>query len=50
MTALQVVIMMITCRDHIDNKVGIVTIVDFRYYTHGPVNIRNRIAIHCHLT
>ena len=25
------------------------TIVDFRYYTHGLVNIRITIAIHCHL-
>ena len=42
-------IMMITCGDHSDDKVGIMTIVDFRYYTHGLVNIRIMIAIHCHL-
>ena len=27
----------------------IMTVVDFRYYTHGLVNIRITIAIHCHL-
>ena len=45
--ALQVVIMMITCGAQGD--VGIMTVVDFRYYTHGQVNIRITIAIHCHL-
>ena len=29
----QVVIMMTTCRDHSDDKVGITTIFDFRYYS-----------------
>ena len=32
----QVVIMMITC-GACDDKVGIMTIVDFIYYTHGSV-------------
>ena len=45
---LQVVIM-ITCGAHSDDKVGIVTTVDLRYYTHGPVNIRITTVIHCHL-
>ena len=46
---LQVVIMMIACGDHGDDKVGIVTIFDFRCYIHGLVNITITIAIHCHL-
>ena len=45
---LQVVIMMITCGDHSDDKVGIMTIVDFRYYTHGLGKIGITIAMHCH--
>ena len=45
---LQVVIM-VTCGAHSDDKVGIVTTVDLRYYTHGPVNIRITTVIHCHL-
>ena len=44
---LQVVIMMITCGARDDND-GIITTVYFMYYTHGPVNIRITIAIHCH--
>ena len=47
--ALQVVITMVTCGNHSDDKVGFMIIVDFRYYTHGLVNIRITIAIHCHL-
>ena len=46
---LQVVITMVTCSNHSDDKVGFMVIVDFRYYTHGLVNIRIRIAIYCHL-
>ena len=46
---LQVVIMMIACGDHGDDKVGIVTIFDFRCYIRGLVNITITIAIHCHL-
>ena len=45
--ALQAVIMMIACGDL--SEVGIVTIIDFRYYTRGLVNTRITIAIHCHL-
>ena len=48
--ALQVVITMVTCGNHSDDKVGFMIIVDFRYYTHGLVNIRMTIAIHCHLS
>ena len=47
--ALQVVITMVTCGNHSDDKVGFMIIVDCRYYTHGLVNIRITIAIHCHL-
>ena len=47
--ALQVAIIMTPCDDHSDDKVGITTIVDFRYYTHGLVNIGITIAIQCHL-
>ena len=46
---LQVVIMMMNCGVHSEDKVGIMTVVDFRYYTHGLVNIIITIAIHCHL-
>ena len=46
---LQVVIMVITCGAR-DDKVGIMTTVDFMYYTHSPVNIRITIAMHCHLS
>ena len=45
---LQVVIMII-CGAHSDDKVGIVTTVDLRYYTQGPVNMRITTVIHCHL-
>ena len=45
---LQVVII-ITFGAHSDDKYGIVTTVDLRYYTHGPVNIRITTVIHCHL-
>ena len=47
--ALQVVITMVTCGNHSDDKVGFMIIMDFRYYTHGLVNIRITIAIHFHL-
>ena len=47
--ALQVVTKMVTCGNHSDDKVGFMIIVDFRYHTHGLVNIRITIAIHCHL-
>ena len=47
--ALHVVITMVTCGNHSDDKVGFMIIVDFRYYTHGLVNIRITIGIHCHL-
>ena len=46
--ALQVVTTMVTCGNHSDHKVGFMIIVDFRYYTHGLVNIRITIAIHFH--
>ena len=39
-----VVIMIIIYGDHGDDKVGIMTIVDFRYHIHGAVNIRLIIA------
>ena len=41
--------MMVTCGNHSDEKVGFMIIIDFSYYTHGLVNIRITIAIHCHL-
>ena len=35
-------------RAQVNDKVGFMKIVDFRYYTHGLMNIRITIAIHCH--
>ena len=46
--ALQVIIV-ITCGAYSDDKVGILTTVDFAYHTHGPVNITITIVKHCHL-
>ena len=44
---LHVANMMTTCGAR-DDKVDIITIVNFMYYTHGPVNIRIMIAIYSH--
>ena len=43
------VVSIITFGTHSGDKYGIVTTVDLRYYTHGPVNIRITTVIHCHL-
>ena len=47
--ALKVVITMVTCGNNSDDKVVFMIIIDFKYYTHGLVNIRITIAIYCHL-